>query len=163
MEAAAEADVYVVLDLQPGHRDFLSQAQEYEELLREPHVGLALDPEWRMEDWQRHGDQIGSVTAEEVNETADWLAELTAEEELPQKLFIIHQFTHAMIQDREGLDASHEELAMTLHADGHGSPELKLSTYDELQQGLPEGIWMAWKNFHDEDTPTFTPRRNLRP
>lgn len=116
-----------------------------------------------MEDWQRHGDQIGSVTAEEVNETADWLAELTAEEELPQKLFIIHQFTHAMIQDREGLDASHEELAMTLHADGHGSPELKLSTYDELQQGLPEGIWMAWKNFHDEDTPTFTPRRNLRP
>ena len=157
VEAAAEAEVYVVLDLQPGHRDFLAQAQEYEELLSEPHVGLALDPEWRLQDWQRHGHQVGSVTAEEVNATAGWLAELTAEEELPQKLFIIHQFTHAMIQDRENLDTSHDELAMTIHADGHGSPELKMSTWNELQRGLPEGIWMAWKNFHDEDTPTFTP------
>ena len=40
--------MYVVLDLQPGYTDFLAQAQRYEEFLAQPHVGLALDPEWRL-------------------------------------------------------------------------------------------------------------------
>src|SRR5215216_6262572 len=48
VKAAQAAGVYVVLDLQPGRTDFLSQAKIYESLLREPNVGLALDPEWRL-------------------------------------------------------------------------------------------------------------------
>ena len=48
VDAARQAGVYVVLDLQPGRADFLTQAQLYEEFLRQPHVGLALDPEWRL-------------------------------------------------------------------------------------------------------------------
>ena len=157
VEAAGEAGVYVVLDLQPGTTDFLTQAQRYEELLLEPHVGLALDAEWRLAPGQRHLEQIGSVSGAEVDETAQWLADLTAEHELPQKVFILHQFSLAMISDRQDIDASRPELAMVLHADGHGTREDKLSTWNTLQQGLPEGIGMAWKNFYDEDTPTFTP------
>src|SRR5699024_7371372 len=49
VDAAGEAGVYVVLDLQPGTTDFLTQARLYEELLTAPHVGLALDSEWRLE------------------------------------------------------------------------------------------------------------------
>ncbi|MCD1145196.1 hypothetical protein LQU92_08090 [Kocuria sp. LUK] len=45
VETAAANGVYVVLDLQPGRQDFLGQARQYEELLRMPNVGLALDPE----------------------------------------------------------------------------------------------------------------------
>lgn len=161
VDAAAEAGVYVVLDLQPGTTDFLTQATMYEELLLEPHVGLALDSEWRLEPGQRHLEQIGSVTAAEVNETATWLADLTVEHGLPQKVLILHQFSLAMISDREDVDTSRPELAITLHADGHGSPGDKLATYDALQQDLPEGIWMAWKNFYDEDTPTFTPEETF--
>ena len=48
VDAAGAAGFYVVLDLQPGHADFLTQAMRYEELLAFPHVGLALDPEWRI-------------------------------------------------------------------------------------------------------------------
>ena len=48
IETAAANDVYVVLDLQPGRTHFLTQAKYYEEFLRLPHVGLALDPEWRL-------------------------------------------------------------------------------------------------------------------
>ena len=157
VDAAGEAGVYVVLDLQPGTTDFLTQAKEYEDLLKEPHVGLALDPEWRLEPGQRHMEQIGSVTAAEVNETAEWLAELTAENSLPQKVFILHQFSLGMISDRQDIDTSHPELAIVLHADGNGTPDLKMGTWNALQEGLPEGIFMAWKNFYDEDTPTFTP------
>ena len=165
IEAAEKNDVYVVLDLQPGHQDFLTQAKVYEELLERPNVGLALDPEWRLAPGQVHMQQIGSVTAEEINETTDWLAELTAQNNLPQKLVILHQFSMPMIQNREDVKTDHPELEIALHADGHGTPDLKMETWNALQKGLPEDIYMAWKNFYDEDTPTFTPEQtyNIEP
>ena len=61
VEAAEQAGIYVVIDLQPGRTDFLTQAKFYEPLLRRPFVGLALDPEWRLEPDQKHLRQIGSV------------------------------------------------------------------------------------------------------
>ena len=155
--AAGVAGVYLVLDLQPGTTDFLTQARLYEDLLLAPHVGLALDAEWRLKPGQKHLVQIGSVSAAEVNEVASWLAALTAEHSLPQKLLILHQFSRSMISDRQDIDTSHPVLAIKLHADGHGAPGDKLATWRALQQDLPEGIFMAWKNFYDEDTPMFTP------
>ncbi|MBP2409185.1 hypothetical protein [Brachybacterium fresconis] len=159
VDAAGEAGVYVVLDLQPGTSDFLSQAKHYEDLLTRPHVGLALDAEWRLLPGQKHLEQIGSVSAEEVNETATWLADLTAENGLPQKVLILHQFSLSMITDRQDIDTSRPELAITVHADGHGTPDSKLETWNALRHDLPDGIFMAWKNFYDEDTPTFTPEQ----
>lgn len=159
VEAAGEAGVYVVLDLQPGRTDFLTQAGRYEDLLTQPHVGLALDPEWRLQPHQRHMEQIGSVGIDEVNEVADWLARLTRENSLPQKTFLLHQFSLSMIRERERLDTSHDELATIVHADGHGTPDLKMGTWEALQKNLPVDVWMGWKNFYDEDTPTFSPER----
>ncbi|MBP2380333.1 hypothetical protein [Brachybacterium sacelli] len=159
VDAAGDAGVYVVLDLQPGSTDFLTQAKRYEDLLAEPHVGLALDAEWRLEPGQKHLEQIGSVSAEEVNETSRWLADLTSDHGLPQKALILHQFSSSMITDRQNLDTSRPELALTVHADGHGTPDSKLETWNALQKDLPEGIFMAWKNFYDEDTPTFAPEQ----
>ncbi|WP_246958270.1 hypothetical protein [Brachybacterium sp. Marseille-Q7125] len=157
VDAAGEAGVYVVLDLQPGHTDFLTQAKLYEDLLLSPHVGLALDPEWRLKPGQKHMVQIGSVDAAEVNEVVTWLADLTRDNSLPQKLLILHQFNLSMIRDRQDVDTSRPELAITLHADGHGGRADKMGTWNALQQDLPEGIFMAWKNFYDEDSPMFTP------
>ncbi|WHF21532.1 hypothetical protein QJS66_15115 [Kocuria rhizophila] len=69
--------VYVVLDLQPGQaQDFLAQAKRYEELLKRPNVGLALDAEWRLAPGQLPLQQIGSVDAAEINKTSQWLATL---------------------------------------------------------------------------------------
>ena len=79
VDKAGEAGVYVVLDLQPGRTDFLTQAKRYEPLLKLPHVGLALDPEWRLKPGQQHLTQIGSVSAAEVNSVYRWLADLTAQ------------------------------------------------------------------------------------
>ena len=39
----------------------------YEELLAQPHVCLALDPEWRLAPGERRLHDIGQVTAGEVN------------------------------------------------------------------------------------------------
>ncbi|HEY8452526.1 MAG: hypothetical protein FWJ70_05265 [Micromonosporaceae bacterium] len=160
IDAAREAGIYVVLDLQPGHTDFLTQAQEYEELLREPHVGLALDPEWRLAPGQRHMVQIGSVDAAEVNRVVTWLADLTAEHDLPQKLLVLHQFTLAMITNRARLDTSRDELAVMIHADGFGTPGQKYETWQALHVDAPD-VWWGWKNFYDEDQPTLSPAETV--
>ncbi|MDP9408747.1 MAG: hypothetical protein M3P95_13055, partial [Actinomycetota bacterium] len=161
VEAAGEAGIYVVLDLQPGRTDFLTQAKRYEELLRHPHVGLALDPEWRLKPGQRHLQQIGTVTAAEINEVSEWLAGIVRAEALPQKLLLLHQFRVAMISDRDTLDLTHPELATLVQMDGHGARGTKLETWGVLTAGAPPGLLFGWKNFYDEDTPTWTPAETL--
>ncbi len=161
IEKARDEGVYVVLDLQPGTSDFLAQAKLYEDLLKHPNVGLALDPEWRLKPGQRHLAQIGSVGVDEVNSVGTWLADLTAEEKLPQKVFLLHQFQTRMITDRERLDTSRDELAYVIHADGHGGPQLKAESYAALVANAPANIHWGWKNFYDEDTPTLSPQQTL--
>lgn len=156
VEAAQDAGQAVVLDLQPGRTDFVTQAQQYAELLAYPHVGLALDPEWRLGPDQVHLRQIGSVGVDEVNATAEWLARFTREHHLPQKMFVLHQFSLRMITDRERLDTGHDELAVIIHADGQGSQPAKADTWRALRQGAPDVHW-GWKNFYDEDQPMLDP------
>lgn len=157
VDAIGAAGGYAVLDLQPGQANFLDQAKRYEELLALPHVGLALDPEWRIGPDEQPLQRIGSVDADEVNAVGTWLADFTKERNLPQKLMVIHQFKMTMLERRELIDTSRPELAWVLHADGHGTPEEKFDTWRVMQEGLQPGFYMAWKNFIDEDTPTFTP------
>jgi hypothetical protein len=161
VDRAAEEGFYVVLDLQPGRTDFLTQAQHYEEFLLEPHVGLALDPEWRLEPNQMHMRQIGSVDADEVNTVVDWLADLTRDNALPQKLLILHQFNFGMLPDRERIDTSRDELAVLVHMDGNGTPGMKRDTWRALTGEPMPGAWWGWKNFYDEDNPTMTPEETV--
>lgn len=160
VSAAGEAGVYVVLDLQPGRTDFLSQARMYEELLRLPHVGLALDPEWRLFPDQVHLEQIGSVTAAEINEVVDWMAGLVRSERLPQKLLVVHQFKLTMITDRVEIRTP-PELAVVIQMDGQGPLGTKYATWDTLVAADEGGWWWGWKNFYDEDRPTPTPGQVL--
>lgn len=159
VDAIVEAGGYAVLDLQSGRANFLDQAKRYEELLKRPNVGLALDPEWRIGPDEQPLTRVGSVEAEEVNAVADWLADLTKKNNLPQKAFVLHQFQLQMLRDRENIRTDHPELAYVLHADGHGVAEEKFDTWNVMRQDLGPGWFMAWKNFFDEDTPMFTPEQ----
>ncbi|WP_222270498.1 hypothetical protein [Modestobacter marinus] len=162
VEAAGQAGLYVVLDLQPGRTDFLTQAQLYRPLLELPHVGLALDPEWRLRPGEVHLTQIGQVAVDEVNAVAGWLADLTRERRLPQKLLVLHQFQVRMVPDRDRLDLSRDELAVMVHADGQGGQAAKQDTWRVLHQQAdqPELAW-GWKNFTDEDVPMLTPEETM--
>lgn len=162
VDAAEKAGVYVVLDLQPGHSDFLSQAKLYEELLKRPHVGLALDPEWRLGPGQQHMVDIGSVGVAEVNQTATWLADLTSRHNLPQKLFLLHQFKLDMITDRHLLDTSRKELAYLVQMDGNGSRAQKQDTWQALLLDAPAGLHFGWKNFYDEDEAMLSPAETMQ-
>ena len=154
IEVAREEGLYVILDIQPGRSDFFTESIRYRELLLEPHVGLALDPEWRMGPTQRPGQTVGSVTAAEVNRVSAWLSDLVIENDLPEKMFIVHQFQTRMIKNREDL-VDRPGLATIIHADGFGGRAIKLQTYGILQ--VEEPFWNGFKLFIDEDTNIFRP------
>jgi hypothetical protein len=161
VDAAGAAGMYVVLDLQPGRTDFLTQAQQYESLLELPHVGLALDPEWRLDPGEVHLREVGQVEVDEVNRVVTWLADLTRERSLPQKLFVLHQFQVRMVIDRERLDTSRDELAIMVHVDGQGGQGAKQETWEVLRRDAPQPLYWGWKNFIDEDLPMLTPQQTI--
>lgn len=162
VDAAEQAGIYVVLDLQPGREDFLTQAKIYEPLLRRPWVGLALDPEWRLGPNEVHLRQIGSVAASEINEVSAWLAGVVREHDLPPKVLTLHQFQQRMIRERATLDLSHDELQVLVHVDGSGHQGAKQETWSAIRQGLPAEVFLGWKNFVDEDFPMLTEEQTMR-
>ncbi|GIG29739.1 hypothetical protein [Cellulomonas marina] len=159
VDAAGAAGAYVLLDLQPGRDDFLTQARAYEDLLRRPWVGLALDPEWRLAPDELPLQQIGSVGVDEVEAVRAWLVDLVRREALPQKLLVLHQFRASMVQGRERLTTTRPEVAVLVHVDGQGNQPAKAGTWAALRRDAPPGLLWGWKNFLDEDTPVLTPEQ----
>lgn len=162
VDAAHKHGVYVVLDLQPGRENFLSQAKRYEELLKQPHVGLALDPEWRLKSNQVHLAQIGSVDAKEINRVAEWLAGLTRTNDLPQKLLLLHYFKASMITNPSEIKTSYPELALVTQMDGHGTSAEKDGTWRVLTSRKTKGMRYGWKNFYDEDKKVRSPAATMK-
>lgn len=161
IDAAAANRYHVVFDLQPGRARFPDQAQEYEALWRQPNVSIALDPEWRVgPDERPGGGRIGTVDADEVNETIDYIHDVVGRHHLPAKMLIVHQFTPSMITNKPMIRGT-PRVQVVLHMDGFGSLTLKRASYARMLDGLPAGAVTGWKNFIDEDRPTPTPTQTM--
>lgn len=158
IDAAHEHGALVVLDLQPGRANFLDVAKSWRWALRDPWVGLALDPEWRMGPHGVPGRRIGSVSAAEINRVSAWLDELTASEGLPEKIFMLHQFRTDMIRHIERV-RDRDHLALVQHVDGFGTPGQKLSTFHAVAR--PKQFALGFKLFYDEDTRRMRPAQVL--
>ncbi len=159
---AQQNGIYVVLDLQPGRDNFLEQAQHFQSILEQPYVGLALDPEWRLTPTELPLQQIGSVAISEVNQTAQWLAQLTKQYKLPQKLFLLHEFRLTMIQNRDQLDTSYPQLAYVIQMDGQGTQPEKLTTWSNVTANPPPNVSFGWKNFYVKDLPLRSPQQTMQ-
>lgn len=148
VEAARRRGAMLVLDLQPGRDDFLTVAKRWAWALREPHVGLALDPEWRMGRHQVPARVIGSVRAREVNRVSLWLSRLVRKGDLPEKAFVLHQFRTSMLPDIDRI-RDRAGLALIQHVDGFGTPGQKRATFHAVKH--PKRFAMGFKLFYDED------------
>jgi hypothetical protein len=165
LQAARRAKAMLILDIQPGHANFLDEARALEPYLRLPDVGLALDPEWSMPAGVVPGQAIGSTDAETVNQVAEYLARLVRTHDLPQKLLIVHQFTEAMVTDDEQIVAP-PQVALVSNIDGFGTPELKVGVYKQLTtpllaSGVDAGKHIGVKLFFKEDERLLSPRSVL--
>ncbi|MGA5299094.1 hypothetical protein ACPCHT_04155 [Nucisporomicrobium flavum] len=148
VDQARRNKVLVILDLQPGRGDFLPQARQLERFLVQPHVGLALDPEWRMPQGKVPGRTIGKVGSGEVNRVSDYVAGLVKRHNLPEKLFVLHQFRSSMLPDVARIKKQ-PGLAMVQHVDGFGTRSEKDATWNRLRR--PQQFHLGYKLFYDED------------
>jgi hypothetical protein len=155
LRAARRARALLLLDIQPGRSDFFTETTRLEKWLKEPDVGLALDPEWRVGPGQVPGQVIGQVGSREVNATSAWLDQLVARERLPQKLFVVHQFTDDMV-DETALKPR-DNLAIVLNADGFGDRPNKRAKYRRFTRQSPD-FHAGFKLFYEEDADLMRPR-----
>jgi hypothetical protein len=128
LKAVRRIDGVLVLDVQPGRDDFVSSLRRWEPYLRQPDVGVALDPEFAMGPGQVPGKQLGRADAAAINRASAYVAGIVRRHRLPQKLFMIHQFRDRMIADKAKITIR-PGLAMTWNADGFGVRSAKLEDY----------------------------------
>jgi len=124
---AAREGLVVFVDHQIGKYRVEEAMQRLLPFLRYPNVHLALDPEWRT---LAPMQEIGSVTAEEVNRAQAMMQDYLAAQGIPgSKMLVVHQFRDGMIQGRERVRADYEGVILVHTADGFGAPALKKLTY----------------------------------
>jgi hypothetical protein len=158
LRAARRAKALLLLDIQPGHANFMDEVKHLDRWMREPDVGLALDPEWHTPGAQP-GTVIGSVDAGTVNAVSRHIAAIVRDRHLPEKLFVVHQFTPDMIKGKAHV-AQRPGLATTMNVDGFGDRANKVSKY---RQFTHDGTHFrrGYKLFYEEDTGLMRPRSVL--
>jgi hypothetical protein len=162
LKAARAAKALLILDIQPGHVDFMADVRALRPYLEQPDVSLALDPEWKVPEGQVPGQVIGSTDAADVNRVSAYLSAIVREKRLPQKLLVVHQFTDDMIQRKELLSQP-PGVALTLNVDGFGDRPNKISKYREFTRApAARRFATGFKLFYREDTNLMTPRQVLR-
>jgi hypothetical protein len=149
----------VVLDLQVGRGTVAAEIEKVRDLLAQPNVHLAIDPEFAVAEGQIPGEYIGSVSAESITYAQKVLAEIAAEHGIPPKLLIVHQFREDMIQGKDKL-APVSGVQLVIDADGYGNPELKTAVYNFLVRDEPVEF-AGVKLFYGQDMPLMTPQEIL--
>jgi hypothetical protein len=159
LKAVRKIDGVLVLDVQPGRDDFVSSLRHWEPYLRQPDVGIALDPEFAMGPGQVPGKQLGRTDAKAINRASAYVAGIVKRHRLPQKLFMIHQFRDSMISDKAKI-AIRPGLAMTWNADGFGVRSAKLEDYRSYTRD--RRFHPGLKLFYENDVDLMRPREVLR-
>jgi hypothetical protein len=154
VETASQLDIAVILDIQPGYADLQLEIDRLEPFLYEPHVHLAVDPEFLMHNRAIPGREVGYMDGTQINAVQRRLEQVAVEIGL-NKVLIIHQFDTPMVREKAGIeDFPHVELVMD--ADGFGSPEAKIGDYRQYaaEPGFEYG---GFKLFFGWDAPLMTP------
>ena len=165
LEAARAAKGILLLDIQPGHSDFMTEVKLLEPWLRQPDVGLALDPEWAMPGprWQP-GVYWGHTTGEVVSEVAAYLSGIVKRYNLPEKALVFHQVNEHVFAHDEALKPA-PGVVLVKSVDGLGVRGAKIHTYNALVKTMPPNVHAGFKLFFDEDTKggnkLMTPREVL--
>lgn len=164
LREARDAKALLLLNVQPGHSDFLTELKHFEKYLREPDVGVALDPEWAMKPKQKPGVFYGQATGAVVDQVATYLAGIVEEGNLPEKALVVHQMNGYVLKDEQAIQA-HPGIAIIKSVDGLGPKGAKIKTYNYLVKSMPASMHAGFKLFFDEDSRSgarlMTPREVL--
>lgn len=156
---AEEYDALIMLDVQLGLAGVMDEVEILEDFLKEPHVHLAIDTEYSLDEGQVPGIDLGSVDGAEIQEAVAYLDELVEREGIPDKMLMVHQFDQGIVTSKEAIQPT-ENVQVVLHADGFGTPEAKYSKYGTLVRDEPIQ-YGGFKVFYNQDEPVLEPEQIL--
>jgi hypothetical protein len=164
LAVARQHRALVLLNIQPGRSSFEEEVAALSGWLREPEVGLALDPEWAVGPGQIPGRVFGHTTGAELDRVAERVSRLVRQNDLPEKALVVHQLAPGIItgwhqvRERPGV-------AVVKSVDGIGTPAQKTATWQRLTRQLPGTVHPGFKLFYSEDraagSPLMTPSQVL--
>ena len=128
VDRARENGLLIFLDLQIGHSDVVSEVAKILPYLEQPHVHVALDPEFAMREGKVPGESIGSLDAADVNAAQALIQGFLEGRDLPDKVLIVHQFTRDMLTNPE-LIRDYPRVRLVIDMDGFGPSEIKRVKY----------------------------------
>jgi hypothetical protein len=149
LDMAAEVHGLVVLDVQVGLSNVQTEIPLLEQFLKLPNVELAIDPEFSMKNGGRPGTVIGTFDATDINYTANYLASLVKQYNLPPKILVVHRFTEDMVTHYKRITPL-PEVEIVMDMDGWGFPAKKINTYNAVI--APEPVqFTGFKLFYRAD------------
>lgn len=163
LDTARRHRAILLLGIQPGRASFLDEIKAHERWLRQPDVGLALDPEWAMKPGQVPMRVFGHTTGREINEVTAWVATLVTRHQLPEKAVVVHELAPNIVRGEEVIRAR-QGVALIKSVDGIGDRAMKEETWRKLTTSLPKGMRVGFKLFYEEDRefgPLMTPAQVL--
>lgn len=155
IEAANESGVAIILDIQPGQGDVMYIYERVRHLFYNPHVHLAIDPEFKMGAGEVPGQKVGSLYAADINAVQADLNQIGLEIGL-NRVLILHQFAGIMLPDKEAIE-NYPHVELVIDGDGVGSAAAKIRNYNEYAQeaAFEYGGFKLFPN--DGDYPVMTP------
>ena len=128
IDLARDNGLLIFLDLQVGRSDVESELAKILPYLEQPHVHVALDPEFAMGEGEVPGERIGSLDAADVNAAQALIQGFLEGRDLPDKVLIVHQFTRDMLTNPE-LIKDYPRVRLVIDMDGFGPSEIKCVKY----------------------------------
>ena len=156
---AEENNALLFLDVQLGRDTIMNQVKALEPYLKKPNVHLAIDTEFHVKQGQVPGVNLGHVDGENVQKAIEYVSNFVAENGLPDKVVIVHQFANKIISNKSSIHPT-RNVEVVLNNDGFGAPSLKTSSYHLLVQSQPIQ-YGGFKLFYKNDKPLMTPKEVL--
>ncbi len=148
IEMAKKVNGIVILDVQVGLSTVPAELPLLETYLSMPQVHLALDPEFAMHNGTPPGRVIGTMSADDINWAAHYLANLVQQHNLPPKILVVHRFTEEMVTGYKRIQPL-PEVQIVMQMDGWGFPAKKINTYNAVIYPEPvqfTGLKLFYKN-----------------
>jgi hypothetical protein len=147
----------LILDIQPGRSSVLSEIEHLAPFIRKPNVDVAIDAEWNMQGNEKPGQDQGSISAKKLNRASAKIQRIADNQNLPDKLLIVHQFRRGSIKN-DGEVRKRGKVDVTVNFDGIGSPRAKRAGYRSLSSNR---LFNGFSLFYKLDTHLMGPKAVL--
>ena len=165
LQIAEKINAIVFLDIQVGFSTLQTEVPLLEKYLKLPNVHLGVDPEFSMKTGIRPGKIVGTLDAEDINFTANYLAKIVKENNLTPKVLVVHRYTQKMLTNYKAIKLL-PEVQIVMHMDGWGEVAKKIGTYQQFIYPEPvqfTGFKLFYKNdILEKGTVLVTPEELLK-